>query len=251
MAICPFANYRPVVNHGGPVTAHWGMVVHVQQGNGSTYFQDNSPATEVSDTFWVGLDGTLEQHLDTDLAGWTQEAGNYYYAGVEFEGFATAAMTPAQITTAGRLFAWGHTTHGWPLQLCDHGGQGLTTHAHYPSGDPDAAWGGHPCPGALRAPQLPTILVAANATFLTPTPVTPHPPDQEHDMSALVEATGPDAEGVGAGAMFIINPATASRHTITSPQELALWAIIIPPAQQYIGERAILCARIAAVAVAP
>lgn len=180
MAICPFAVYRPVINHGGPVIAHSGLVIHVQVGNGSTYGQDMNPNSQVSDTFWCGKDGTLEQHIDTDFEGWTQMSGNSTFAGVECEGFPNEPMTPAQISTLGKLYAWGHITHGWLLQTCDHDGVGLTTHSFYPSGIPDPNWGNHPCPGDIRRAQVPEILAAAKALVNPPPPPQPipHPGDE-------------------------------------------------------------------------
>jgi peptidoglycan hydrolase-like protein with peptidoglycan-binding domain len=163
MAICPFAVWMPVVNHGDDVVAHQGLVVHVQMGDHSTYTQDNTVSSQVSNDFWCGKDGTLQQMVDTEKVAWTQMAGNAYYTSVETEGFVGDPLTDQQVAMLARLFVWGHETYGWPMQTCDHGGQGLTTHAHYDSGAPDASWGGHPCPGAVRSAQLPAILAAAQA----------------------------------------------------------------------------------------
>jgi hypothetical protein len=200
MALCPFAIYEPVTNHGGDVVGHWGLVIHVQVGLGDTAGQDDNPASEVSDTFWCGLDGTLKQHLDTDIEGWTQMYGNENYAGVECEGFPANPMTDAQIATLGKLFAWFVQTYPdtIPLQLCDHGGQGLTTHCFYPSGVADSTWGGHPCPGSGDLPlaeatsprfyQIPAILAVAE-TIINP------PPVEENQVQTVNYTAGPATPG--------------------------------------------------------
>lgn len=162
--ICPGATWRPVQNHGGPipvVVSGRGLVVHVQEGNGSPWGWFNNPASQVSSHWWISKAGVLEQYVDTDFEAWAQMAGNASYHSVETEGLASEALTTAQAVMLAALYRWGHQMFGWPFQTCDHGGRGLTTHAHYPSGIPDPAWGGHPCPGALRAGQLPSILKLA------------------------------------------------------------------------------------------
>jgi hypothetical protein len=168
--ICPFAVWKPVPSHSGPVAAHYGLVVHVQVGTGSCYPEFSNTANQASSTWWIGQDGTLEQYVDTDNTAWTEMAGNYYYNSVETEGVPTDPFTDAQCATLTRLIGWGHETLGWPLVLVDHGGVGITTHAHYPSGQPDPAWGGHPCPGPVRAGQLPAIVAAAAGPAPTPKP---------------------------------------------------------------------------------
>jgi hypothetical protein len=162
-----------VASHGGPMAAHNGLVIHVQQGDNSTYDQDNDPTRQVSSTWWCGKSGVLQQMLDTDVTPWTQVEGNSIFNSVECEGFSTEPMTTAQVDKLGELYAWGHLNLDWPLQTCDHDGHGLTTHAHYPSGLVDESWGGHACPGPIRAAQLPAILKAAEAN-VTPAP-TPEP----------------------------------------------------------------------------
>jgi hypothetical protein len=170
------------------VAAHLGLVVHVQVGDNSTFGQDNDARSEVSNTFWCGRDGTLEQMVDTDLMAWTEEAGNGFYSSVETEGFPTEPLTIQQVTTLAGLYAWGHRVHGWPLRTCDHGEAGLTTHAHYPSGDPDPSWGGHPCPGPLRSAQLPRI-VAAAARLVDAAGRLPIPSPTPTPTPALLEET--------------------------------------------------------------
>jgi N-acetylmuramoyl-L-alanine amidase len=196
MAVYPEADWLPIsVNYDTGYTAHQGLVIHVAQGFGSLYGYLNNPAAQVSAHFWCGVDGTLEQYVDTDNTAWAEMAGNWFYVSVETEGFGVTVgsdvatpLTDAQVGTLAKLYAWGHETHGWPLQTCDHGGLGLTTHCFYPSGVADVAWGDHPCPG-IRVAQIPAIL--AGAVAIVNPPVNPPPvPSEDTPMIATLVANG-------------------------------------------------------------
>lgn len=159
--IYPPAKWLPVRNHGWGRPATVGLVVHVAEGNGSLFGWFDDPASQVSSHFWVSKAGAVEQYVDTQDTAWAQAAGNLEYLSVETEGFDTEPLTAAQGAALALLIGWCHQTFGIPLTMVDHGGRGITTHAFWPSGLPDPAWGGHPCPGKLRAGQLPTIVAAA------------------------------------------------------------------------------------------
>jgi hypothetical protein len=139
------------------MSAHLGLVLHVQQGNNSPYgwFAGGSGGNGVSSTWWVGKAGQIEQYVDSALTAYAQGAGNPTYNSVETEGFDYEALTPAQISGVAQIYAWGMRTYAWPAELADApGNQGLGTH-----GMGGAAWGNHPgCPGAIRASQRQLIL---------------------------------------------------------------------------------------------
>jgi hypothetical protein len=161
---CPFATQLPVGNHGGAMTGHLGLVLHVQQGTGSLAGYFNNPASQVSAHFWVSQAGALEQYVDTDLQAWAEEAGNVDYLSVETEGFDTAPLTSAQISMLGVLLAWCASTYKFPLTgPVAHGQSGFTPHCN-PDGTPDPAWGNHPCPGTIRLGQMGQIITAAGPT---------------------------------------------------------------------------------------
>lgn len=111
-----------------------------------------------------------EQYVDTNMCSWAQMAGNSAYISVETEGEPTEPLTPAQVATFAKLYAWLHATHGVPFVVTDVPGQtGFITH-----GDGGQSWGGHfGCPGPLRAAQRAAILDAAAPA---PSPAPPTPP---------------------------------------------------------------------------
>lgn len=158
MTLYPGALFKPVDNHGGNMINQFGLVVHVQVGNGSLFEWFNNPASQVSAHFWISQEGNVEQYVPADTVAWAEMAGNDYYCSVETEGLPDEPLTDRQMHSLSLLMAWGHKTLGWKLELVDHGGKGITTHAHYPSTIPDPNWGGHACPGEIRTNQLPLVV---------------------------------------------------------------------------------------------
>ena len=182
MPIMPGAIWRPVPSNSGPMSAHLGLVLHVQVGNGSCYGEFSNPANQASSTWWIAKDGTFEQYVDSDNAAWTEAAGNFTWDSVETEGVPSDPLTPQQVLTLARIYAWGARQYGWPLQLSeDPGTRGLGWH-----GMGGAAWGGHTgCPGDLRKAQR------AQALYLAALALHPQPAE-EFDMkfSAYDPVTG-------------------------------------------------------------
>ena len=173
MTVCPFAAWKPVPKHGGPMGAHLGLIMHVQQGNGSLAgWFSNPSAPQSSSTWWVSKNGALEQYVDALTCAWAQGAGNGEYNSVECEGYTTEALTAAQEATLARLYAWGHTTYRWPLSVSDTPGvPGFGWH-----GMGGQAWGNHPgCPGDIRKNRRQAILTAAGAPAPAPSPPKPAP----------------------------------------------------------------------------
>jgi hypothetical protein len=162
-----------VGNHGGLMSAHLGLVLHVQQGNNGLSGWFNNPTSQASSTWWVSKTGALEQYVDADVCAWAQGNGNSTYNSVETEGYDTEALTAAAEDMLAQLYAWGAEVYGWPPICAESpGGAGFGWH-----GMGGSDWGGHyDCPGSLRKDRRPNILASASGP--TPTP----PPEQEDDV---------------------------------------------------------------------
>ena len=190
MTWVPFAKAEPVPSHSGPMSAHQGLVLHVQVGNGDCYGEFANPANQASSTWWVSKAGELVQYVDSDVMAWTEAAGNGTWDSVETEGETTEPLTNAQVLTLARLYVWGHQAYGWPLKNAEtpmdtgfgwHGMGGL-------------AWGGHyGCPGDLRKAQRTGVLYLAGLILNPPTPF------KENEMTAVVMPNG-DIKVYAAGA---------------------------------------------------
>lgn len=150
------------------MAGYLGVVIHVTAGENDPYGEFANPKNQVSSHFFIAngqggtVDGDLSQYVDTALESWAQMNGNATYISVETEGQPIEPLTPAQIETFARLYAWLHETHGIPFVITDTPGQpGFITHQ-----DGGAAWGGHACPGPYRASQRQQILdlAAGHAT---------------------------------------------------------------------------------------
>nr|WSX48194.1 N-acetylmuramoyl-L-alanine amidase [Streptomyces sp. NBC_00974] len=138
----------------GERDAQRGLVLHVQEGEGSLYERFNSPGIKASSHFWVSRSGETEQYVSVLDRAWAQVDGNGSWASVETSGFDTRALTEEQVDAVSRIYTWGCGTHGWPLSVSDSPDQpGLGTHAMG-----GAPWGAHECPGTLRAGQRTEII---------------------------------------------------------------------------------------------
>jgi hypothetical protein len=149
---------------------HRGLVIHIAEGyNEGTISHELNPLSHVSSHFVVGdgaknqgRDGVIEQIVDTDIAAWTQRAGNGRWLSVECAGFTPHALTAAQCESVAQLFARTHREYGVPLQIATSpSGRGLGHHSmgHHP-GFPDD-WGHGDCPGPAIIAQKPAILARA------------------------------------------------------------------------------------------
>jgi hypothetical protein len=154
----PAATYRPVANSStGMVLPTRGLIPHVQVGNGSLFGYFNTAANQVSSHLWVSKTGVFEQYVPFDRKAWAEVAGNPYWISCECEGFPHEDYTAIQIQRLGEFYAWGMAQFGWPAAVTDSvNGRGIGTHSMG-----GAAWGGHNCPGALRAGRRAAILAAA------------------------------------------------------------------------------------------
>jgi Putative peptidoglycan binding domain/N-acetylmuramoyl-L-alanine amidase len=172
MTLCPFAVWKPVGNHGGGMSAHLGLVLHVQEGNNSLAGWFNNPSADASSTWWVSKSGALEQYVDADVCAWAQGNGNSTYNSVETEGYHDEPLTAAQESMLARLYTWGAQTYGWNNLLAEApGDDGFGWH-----GMGGSDWGGHTsCPGDLRQPRRGPILAVAFGGAPAPTPTPPAP----------------------------------------------------------------------------
>ena len=175
MARFDCAIWRPVRNHGGAMSGQSGLVLHHAVAMGSLYARFNDPASEVSSTFWVALDGTIEQYVDSEIVAWANGTAwaNANNCSVETEGCTTAPyaqpMSDAMVTALGTLYAEGNRRHGWPNALSNlAGAKGFGYHRLYVA---------TACPCDVRLSRRQDIL---NLAFAAPTPT----PAQGGDMIA-------------------------------------------------------------------
>ncbi|MCM3883587.1 N-acetylmuramoyl-L-alanine amidase [Frankia sp. R82] len=156
----PPARYRPVRNTSGPmVQPTRGLIPHVQVGTGSLFGWFDNSASQVSSHLWLSRTGELEQYVPCDQRAWAQAAGNPYWISCECEGYPAEDYTPIQVTRLAELFRWGMQEFGWKAEITDSpNGYGIGTHRMG-----GASWGGHDCPGDIRANRRGDILSLATS----------------------------------------------------------------------------------------
>ncbi|MFE0423356.1 N-acetylmuramoyl-L-alanine amidase [Streptomyces sp. NPDC058953] len=142
-------NFRPAER-----TGQRGLILHVQEGEGSLFERFSNPSVRSSAHFWVSQAGEIEQYVSVHDRSWTQRAGNADWSSIETSGFAGQPLTAAQVDAVARVYTWGARVHGWPPEVTDSpNGRGLGTHSMG-----GGAWGGHACPGTIRARQREAVM---------------------------------------------------------------------------------------------
>lgn len=150
----PAATARLVPYSTGGGIASLGLILHVQQGDGSPFGYFSNPANGAVSHWWISKTGHIEQYVDAARKSWAQVAGNATYHSVETEGYVQEPLTDAQILALADLYRWGVERFGWPLALANTPGEhGFGVHSMG-----GAAWGGHPCPGDIRNGQRADVL---------------------------------------------------------------------------------------------
>lgn len=137
-----------------------GWILHVAVGNGSlyNYFNNGKPGSRKFSHLWVSKKGVIEQYGSLRFKSWAQAAGNDAYWSVETEGFPEEKLTASQIDALARIHKALRIMGGRELnKIINKSGEiGIGTHVMGGS-----AWGGHSCPGTIRANQRDDILARA------------------------------------------------------------------------------------------
>lgn len=154
--VCPVADKIEWLpnDHGGPLTHTFGLVGHVNAGNGDPWGWFNRPDVQASSHFQLMKSGLLIQYVPLDTVAWTEVAGNADWHACESEGYPNEPYTEAALAKYAALWKWAVPNLGWTAQVTDSPqGRGFGTHSMGGS-----AWGGHACPGDVRSAQRQDIL---------------------------------------------------------------------------------------------
>jgi hypothetical protein len=136
----------------------------------------NVAPTGTPDSFWITNDeqvtpnfqvyksqaaGGVHQMLPFDWQPWCQINGNFNYAAIETAGMPDEPLTDYQMHAIASILKVYHSEMGMPYRITDSPGEaGFITHK---AGG--LAWGGHDCPGSIRAAQRSEILrIAAGSS---------------------------------------------------------------------------------------
>ncbi|MEU9160756.1 N-acetylmuramoyl-L-alanine amidase [Streptomyces sp. NPDC048424] len=152
----PDATSKPLTVNFTPggLTEMRGLILHVQEGENSLHEHFSDPAVKSSSHFWVSQSGEIEQYVSAHDRAWAQGTGNPLWLSVETSGFARRPLTAHQVEAVARIYVWGMAQHGWRLERASTPlGRGFGIHS---MGGRD--WGGHSCPGPLRAAQTVEVL---------------------------------------------------------------------------------------------
>jgi hypothetical protein len=134
--------------------------------------------------FFVLLDGTVEQYMDTTRRADANNQANGYAISIETEDEGRPDQLPwsaAQLDALVALVDWCCTAHGIPRrQIESPTGSGIGWHSMWNDSAGRTPWSiyaGKTCPGRARVPQVPGIIARVAGS-----PAPPPPPDEEDDM---------------------------------------------------------------------
>ena len=163
MARYPAATWRPIPEAASaPALSATQLVLHSAVGSGSLHDYFARADVVVESHLWVGLDGTVEQYVDTSHKADAQNAGNTRAISVETADNGHPDVYPwtaAQLEALAGIIRWVHTVHGIPIRQCPSWtSPGIGYHRLFPG-----EWNpnGHTCPGDARAAQFPALLELA------------------------------------------------------------------------------------------
>lgn len=166
-----------------------GVVVHVNVGKTTDAFFANNP-DDVCPNFQIYKDGSIHQYLPLNWQPWCQRAGNQTFAAIETEGYPAEGYTVQQVTAIARVLREYQIRMGLKPIITNSPYQpGIGTHSMG-----GAAWGGHACPGDIRAAQRVAIIKAMGIPTPAPAPAPvskapPWPLPYNHYFGLI---TGPD-----------------------------------------------------------
>jgi len=154
----------PCVNGSWGSGAITGVIMHTMVGTqAGTIAWFNNPQAQASAQFGVGFDGAIHQFgpIGQGWIAWHAGAVNATWYGIEHEddGDPSRPLTDAQLTASAQLTEMLCGFAGIPLQVTNSPANwGLGTHSMGGS-----AWGGHACPGDVRAAQRGEVIRRARA----------------------------------------------------------------------------------------
>lgn len=217
MARYPGAIWKPITASKGRrrLTQYNRVNLHVAVTTGTSLHAFFNRSGQVDSHFYVRLDGTVEQYVDTAWQAFADRDGNDATISIETAGGVknpdSEPWTPAQVESLARLYAWAVRTHGIAKRVAKDSkpgasSRGLSWHRLGIDGNfpalPDVRAGrrqrgggmhyskaaGKICPGAGKIRQVPTIYARAVAILdgAKPAP-TPKPQPEETDMPSVKE----------------------------------------------------------------
>jgi N-acetylmuramoyl-L-alanine amidase-like protein len=188
------------------------VIAHSAVGSGSLYEYFKQTGVVLESHFWVGLDGRVEQYIDT-----SRQADANYHANVRAMSIESAdngdpdhfEWTEAQQQSIAELMSWAHEVHGVPLRRCptwDSPGVGYHTMFGAPS---DWTPVSKSCPGTARKAQFNSVVARAVAisqgedVALTQAEIDAvATKSRDMMLAALIAKTTPSEEDAGGNVSF-------------------------------------------------
>jgi len=137
------------------------VILHSAVGPGSLYGYFSRDDVKVESHFWVGLDGSIEQYLDTNVradANWDANSSAISIETADNGNPDEFPWTNDQVSSLAEIINWASETHNIPIRLCPSAdSSGIGYHRQFANWNKSA----HSCPGDARVKQVPGIIAIA------------------------------------------------------------------------------------------
>ncbi|MEW1959759.1 peptidoglycan recognition family protein [Kineococcus sp. NPDC059986] len=187
MAWYPGAVVKPITKHKTPLTASQ-VILHTAVSGAKSLFGFFS-GDPLCSHFYVAEDGTVEQYIDTKFQAPANRFANVRAISIEtWDGLRPDinAWNPKQQEALVALLRWLGAQHRIPLRLCTTpNSPGVGWHSMWGAPSLWTPSRAKTCPGPMRIPQIPDLLVRAN---ITPT-LKSSEDDMTPEQSAQLNAT--------------------------------------------------------------
>lgn len=137
------------------------VILHSAVGPGSLYGYFSRDDIKVESHFWVGLNGEIEQYLDTDVradANWEANDSAIAVETADNGDPDNFMWTNGQVLALIRIIKWASEVHGIPIRLCPSAtSSGIGYHRQFKEWNKAS----HSCPGDIRVKMVPGIIAQA------------------------------------------------------------------------------------------
>ena len=177
MAVCPFAEWRPLPQNAtqARITPR-SVILHSAVDGKSNDLWGFFSKNPLESHFYVRADGHISQYMDTQVRADANRSANAFAVSIETDDNGDPDHQPwsdAQVLAIIKLVAWICDTHGIPKSQCPAWDKpGVGWHSMWGAPSPWTPARGKTCPGAARIAQIRTqILPGLN--YVAPPPPPP------------------------------------------------------------------------------
>lgn len=168
MAVCPFAEWRPLPqNSKQPRITPRSVILHSAVDGKASDLWSFFSRSALESHFYVRADGHVVQYMDTQVRADANNKANAFAVSIETDDNGNPNVQPwtdAQVIAIIKLVSWICDTHGIPKTQCPTWDKpGIGWHSMWGAPSPWTPYKGKTCPGTVRIKQIKDQILPALA----------------------------------------------------------------------------------------